>query len=92
MLWMQVIRQFDQEFQKQNHDAILQTFTAANYLDIEGLLISTAHAILHDVQLYQKARSSSECLDALRQYVRAADSDLEAASTTLDSFDLVSLR
>ena len=92
MLWTQVIRQFDQEFQKQNHDAILQTFTAANYLDIEGLLISTAHAILHDVQLYQKARSSSECLDALRHIVRAAGSDLETASTTLDSFDLVSLR
>jgi hypothetical protein len=91
-LWTQVIKQFDKEFQKQSHDAILQTFTAAIYLDIEGLQISTAHAILHDVQLYQKARSSSECLDALRQYVRAADSDLEAASTTLDSFDLVSLR
>ena len=91
-LWTQVIKQFDKEFQKQSHDAILQTFTAAIYLDIEGLQKSTAHAVLHDVQLYQKARSSSECLDALRQYVRAADSDLEAASTTLDSFDLVSLR
>ena len=92
VLWTQVIKQFDKEFQKQSHDAILQTFAAAIYLDIEGLQKSTAHAVLHDVQLYQKARSSSECLDALRQYVRAADSDLEAASTTLDSFDLVSLR
>jgi hypothetical protein len=92
VLWMQVINKFDKEFRKQSHDAILQTFTAANYLDIEDLLISTAHAILHDVQLYQKARSSSECLDALRHIVRAADSDLEAASTPLYFFDLVSLR
>jgi hypothetical protein len=91
-LWMQLIKQFDKEFQKQSHDTILQTFTAANYLDIEDLLISTAHAIIHDVQLYQKARSSSECLDALRHIVRAAHSDLEPASLPQDSFDLVSLR
>ena len=68
---------------------MLQIMAAANYLEIKDLLQFTARVIFHDVTLYQKARSSAECLDALRAYVRAVHSDPEDASTTIQSLDLV---
>ena len=67
-------------FQKQSDDIILQTVVAANYLEIKDLVQVSALAIMHDTQLYQKARSESECLDALKDFLQDASSSIDLLS------------
>ena len=38
VVWLQVINQFDKEFQEQSDDIIFLTILAANFLDIKNLL------------------------------------------------------
>ena len=67
-------------FQTQSDDIILQTVVAANYLEIKDLVQDSALAIMHDTQLYQKARSDSECLDALKDLFQDASSSIDMLS------------
>ena len=72
---------------------MLQIMAAANYLEIKDLLQFTARVIFHDVTLYQKARSSAECLDALRAQRRCRNFiDLEKLFDILGLHDVYALR